>query len=422
MTLCANGKFIRNQDRYKAYKGQLLIYNLMIGMIQKFIPRYCYIMAKNWKIDSTINPSCGSSCYDLLGVIDYRTFDNKYIKMTQNAIDWVRRVRKYGDKWDIYNPHINELCLNASNTIDDKWSSVKREILQNTQDISCVWNLSPEHRNKAREQNIIKYSDPRLTTDILGLSQNNNRTKVIQEILKINQQNTINILPNKIKNKKLNWNKQYPTDFYIDFETINRALLTTDIDINNSGDFDDFIFMIGIGFINNNTWHYYNLTAEEVTNKEEDKLITEMVKFLIKQKKLLDPEDKYPIRLFHWSPAEQTHFNRAVDRNPKVLEELYDQDIHWIDLCDIFIKTPIVVRGAVTFKLKDIAKAMYSMNLITTTWINEISSGFAAMQLAAEYYRTNTRNNNIILEIEEYNMIDCKVMWDIVKYLRLNNF
>ena len=189
MTLCANGKFIRNQDRYRAYKGQLLIYNLMVGMIQKFIPRYCYIMAKNWKIDSTINPSCGNSCYDLLGVIDYRTFDNKYIKMTQNAIDWVRRVRNYGDKWDIYNPHINELCLNASNTIDDKWSSVKREILQNTQDISCVWNLSPEHRNKAREQDIIKYTDPRLTTDILGLSQNNNRTKVIQEILKINQQN-----------------------------------------------------------------------------------------------------------------------------------------------------------------------------------------------------------------------------------------
>ena len=33
MTLCANGKFIRNQDRYRAYKGQLLIYNLMGGMI-----------------------------------------------------------------------------------------------------------------------------------------------------------------------------------------------------------------------------------------------------------------------------------------------------------------------------------------------------------------------------------------------------
>ena len=147
-----------------------------------------------------------------------------------------------------------------------------------------------------------------------------------------------------------------------------------------------------------------------------------MVNFFIKQKKLLDPEDKYPIRLFHWSPAEQTHFNRVVDRNSQVLDKLYNQDVHWIDLCDIFIKTPIVVRGAVTFKLKDIAKAMYSMNLITTTWTNEISSGLTAMQMAADYYRTNNGNNNIMSEIEEYNMIDCKVMWDIVKYLRLNNF
>jgi len=64
---------------------------------------------------------------------------------------------------------------------------------------------------------------------------------------------------------------------------------------------------------------------------------------------------------------------------------------------------------------------MYSMNLITTTWTSDINSGFAAMQSAAEYYRTKM-NNDIMSEIEEYNMVDCKVMWDIVKYLRLNNF
>ena len=111
-----------------------------------------------------------------------------------------------------------------------------------------------------------------------------------------------------------------------------------------------------------------------------------------------------------------------MDRNDRLLNIIYNYDIHWIDLCDIFIKTPIVVRGATTFKLKDIATAMFSLNLISTHWTNSINSGFTAMMSAADYYRNNKDNINIITEIEEYNMIDCKVMWDIVLYLRLNKF
>lgn len=422
MTLCANGKFIRNNDRYKAYKGQLLIYNLIIGKIQNYIPRYCYIMAKSWKIDSTINYSQGYSCYDLLGVIDYKTFDNKYIKLTQQSIDWVRNVRNNGHNWDIYNPHIDEMCLNASNTIDDIWTDVKKEILKQTKDITCVWMLSPEHRNKARKLGITKYTDPRLTIKILGLS-NNHTSNVIDNILKINQQSTYNILPLKIKNKILDWHKTYPTDFYIDFETINQTLLIKEVsNINDNSNFSDFIFMIGIGFIENDEWKYFNLTADTITTTEENQLLKEMVKFIIKHKNKVDPEDKYPIRLFHWSPAEKTHFTRVINRNDKILDTILNYDILWVDLCDIFIKTPIVVRGATTFKLKDIANSMFSLNLIPTSWTNSLNSGLNAMLSAAEYYRNDLKEKNIIIEIEEYNMIDCKVMWDIVKYLRLNNF
>jgi hypothetical protein len=422
MTLCANGKFIRNNDRYKAYKGQLLIYNLILGKIQNFTPRYCYIMAKNWKVDSRINYANGNSCYDLLGIIDYKTFDNKYIQSTKEAIDWVRRVRRYGNNWDIYNPHINNMCLNASNTIDDKWTNIKKDILKQTKDITSIWMLTPQHRNKARELGIIQYNDPQLTVNLLELSDTPT-TKVIDNILKINQQSEINILPEKITNKKLNWHKTYPTDFYIDFETINKTLLikAEDINITKNNNFEDIIFMIGIGYIQNNQWNYLNLTADVISTQEENKLIKEMINFIIKQKNTLDPNNNYPIRLFHWSPAEQTHFNRVMDKNDRLLNILYNYDIDWINLCDIFIKTPIVVRGATTFKLKDIANAMFSLNLITTHWTNSINSGFTAMLSAADYYR-NKNNINIITEIEEYNMIDCKVMWDIVAYLRVNKF
>jgi hypothetical protein len=51
MSLCVDGKTIRNEGRYKAYKGQLLIYNTILGEIQDYVPKYSYIMPKSWHID-----------------------------------------------------------------------------------------------------------------------------------------------------------------------------------------------------------------------------------------------------------------------------------------------------------------------------------------------------------------------------------
>lgn len=418
MTLCANGKFIRNNDRYKSYKGQLLIYNLIVGRIQNYIPRYCYIMAKNWKIDSTVNFDEGFSCYDLLGVVDYKTFDNKYIELTKDAIDWVREVRTKGHNWDPYNPHINNMCCNSSNNIDEPWSEIKRDILKHTKDITSIWKLTPTHRNIARSKYIYKYTDTRLTTELLELSDTKT-TKTIDKILKINQQNKINIMPDKIKNKIFDWHKSYPTDFYIDFETINTAFINSTVDLNNTQPFKDLIFMIGIGFIVNDTFNYMCLTADEISEKEETKLVSEMIKFINRTSKRLDNLNNYNIRLFHWSNAEVNHFDRVINKNGDLIN-LIKEDFIWVDLCKIFTDTPIVVRGATTFKLKDIASAMYSLNLISTTWDGELTSGYSAMLSASQYYKN--KNEQIINTITDYNLVDCKVMYDIVKYLRNNKF
>ena len=199
--MCANGKNIRNSDRFKSYKGQLLIYNLIVGLIQKYIPPTAYIMAKSWTIESNKNYEQGYSCYDLLGVIDYKTFDKKYIKMTSDAIDWINNLKNNGHNWDPYNPHIKEMCCNASNSIDSPWTEIKYDVLKKTKDITCIWNINYEHRNKIFDLNINNYTSKELTPEILGL-KDNSKTKVIKEILKINQQNNKNIHPEKIKNKK----------------------------------------------------------------------------------------------------------------------------------------------------------------------------------------------------------------------------
>ena len=92
----------------------------------------------------------------------------------------------------------------------------------------------------------------------------------------------------------------------------------------------------------------------------------------------------------------------------------------------MFKREPIVVKGALRFKLKTISKALYKLGLISTSWDsnNECSSGLVAMALANDIYKNNkvvTEEIESMKKIIYYNEIDCKVLWDILKYLRTNH-
>ena len=139
-------------------------------------------------------------------------------------------------------------------------------------------------------------------------------------------------------------------------------------------------------------------------------------------------------RFFHWSCAEITSCMAANARHNSKWTNWFNSII-WIDLCKIFQNEPIVVNGALSFKLKDVAKNMYKHGMIKTTWKEDgISDGLTAMIDAIDYYKGNksydsTRNldimndneHNKIDSIRIYNEVDCKVMWDIVRYLRENH-
>jgi hypothetical protein len=161
--------------------------------------------------------------------------------------------------------------------------------------------------------------------------------------------------------------------------------------------------------------------------------------------------------MFHWTIAELNFLNRALKRiksgeytqfymdnnkmnfdnnekKVKVQKELndlidrFELSTIWVDMCEIFQKEPIVIKGSFRsfrFKLKDIGKAFYDKGYIQTKWDdNELSNGFLAMLSAIEIYR-KTKNvshtHKKYKEIIRYNEIDCKVIWEIVGYLRHNN-
>ena len=161
-------------------------------------------------------------------------------------------------------------------------------------------------------------------------------------------------------------------------------------------------------------------------------------------------------KLYHWTGAEIRFFESAVNRiisgkyidqhmkNPtltmeidgktitkekelKHLEELSAQFSvlsEWIDMYKLFESVPIVVKNAYRFKLKKIGNAMYKNKLIATHWPDgAMSDGFVAMMQMIQTYRQGAIDLTApkLVEVIDYNQIDCKVIWEIVTYLRCNH-
>ena len=163
-------------------------------------------------------------------------------------------------------------------------------------------------------------------------------------------------------------------------------------------------------------------------------------------------------RMFHWTDAESRFLRRANHRiysgeytkyhmeNPKLnfteengektsenqvqkeldrLLDTFEKLTIWIDMYKIFEQVPITVKGSFRFSLKNIGNAFNKNGLIDTNWSDgRMSNGFRAMLEAIKLYRTLTpMSKNVMLykEIIDYNEVDCRVIWEIVKYLKANH-
>jgi hypothetical protein len=419
LKLCADGIHLRNIDLMPAYKGQLAIYNCALGNIQGYFPDKTYIMGKSWKYIHKNQDYEGINCFDLLGQIEYDNYkcDDGYIDLTCKAIEWIRRMRRNAYNWTVYpKPSVSELYPNMSNTKDEPYYNRKKKIAEKINELTLLWNVGYENRQIAHKNNIYSWKDAHCNSENLGFN-NGKIYDTLNKIIKINQSSTDIIKPEKISNNYNNWQKESVLDFYVDFETINLTL-NNEIDIFNSNsqhDTSSFIFMIGIGYIENNEWKFKNIYAPNNTYNYEFNIINQMKEFIEEKQK---EYPKLPIRIFHWSHAEKTFITSADDRHRHKWTEWLSK-IEWIDLCQILKSEPIVIKDAFDFSIKSIGTALFKHNKINTHWDTNITNGLNAMMDAIKYYKT--KDESIIRDIEKYNEIDCKIMWEITNYLRKNH-
>ena len=143
--------------------------------------------------------------------------------------------------------------------------------------------------------------------------------------------------------------------------------------------------------------------------------------FWIFIKSTLESKKKINSRFIHWTKAEPSQYNKCI-------EKFMLPNKNFIDLFEVFKKEPIVIQGAFSFSLKDISNAMYKNNMIKSSWTNNENikcvNGQDALILAIKLYKENNQvkeDNNVLKVIRDYNEIDCKVLFEIIEYLRLNH-
>lgn len=430
MHLCSNGKTIRNSQRFPAYKGQLAIYNAALGLLQGYTPNEAYILSKSWNINN--GKKEGFNCFTLLGSIVYDGFDSKYIKETYDAVRWIRNVRYNGYKWKCINPSVPELYPNMCNRYDSPYHYLKQDLSDKIKELTQIWMVGVKHRKIAHSNGVYRWDDPRCNSEIMGL-RGKKIGPIVDKIIEINRYDDVLLKPIKIKNNINNWQHKNELDFYIDFEIINGCLFNTEINLKNSRTDNQIVFLIGLGYEENGLWYYKSFLTKKIDLDEEKKIIYEFINFIelvvqnYKQKYGIVNKNNLRPRMFHWSHAEKSIFNILNKRHNNEWSKWLNS-IEWIDMCKVFIDEPIVINGAKKFNLKEIAKTMANHGMIQSKWDNNgPSNGLNAMLEAIEYYKYIRDSNNnenrdkyveMINSIVNYNEIDCKVVWEIVTYLR----
>ena len=424
----SNTQLQNGKPSQKMYKAQLAIYNKALGRLQGYEPPLAYLLGRKCSYVSRGDKHESEHSLVRLAQVDLAGVDNEFYQEANNAADWYRRVIREGDSWNIFpKPTIPELWPNCTNDQNYPWEKTVSEIATELKELTKVWQVGIKNREQAHGMEIFKWDDPRLNPNLIGIN-GQKRAETIEAMININKDlTTEKILPSLIEDDITKWKNKPKLEFFVDFETVT--------DIND--DFSNFpyhcgnslIFMIGCGYEKlNGSWEMKVFTSKRLTIKEEGRIVEEWIDYMRRITEEIGEGADLP-RVYHWTHAEKTFLNKAIANRKKQNLESSEEwpKINWSDFCEVARATPIVVKGAFGFGLKAIAKNLKKHGLTQTEWGDGPADGLGAM-VGAWYCDKQVDGTdksmmsiNYMKEIEEYNKVDCKVMWELINYLRENH-
>ncbi len=424
--LLAGGE-LGNSNSAPAYKAQLYIYNRALGRLQGYTPPVAYLLGRSWEQTVKKVTSRGRDCLERLApVFQDSTLSRKrsLAQTVEQASVWIRHVRKTGMTWSVLpEPTVPELRPNMGNTRDAPFSAAKKRIAQELEELTLLWNVGAQKRRDANDLGIYCWRDPKCNARSVGIT-GQRRQPVLQAILDINRSEGPPVAPPRVTAAEAEWRAQPDLEFYVDLETVSD--LDDDFSQIPNKDGQPLIFMIGCGHMEEGDWRFKCFTVDALTEEYEALIIDAWLTHMDEVRQRLAPNGPEPL-VIHWSPAETTNistaYNAATRRHPQ-REQAWTQP-RWFDfLREVIKEEPVVVRGALGFGLKKVVQAIYNHGLIETNWDNSPLDGLGAMVGAWWCAKEGTEQGVPLIQIDlmqsiaTYNEVDCKVMMEIVQYLR----
>lgn len=402
--------------------AQAWIYNEALGRIQGFTPPASYVAGRAWRQGA----ARGDRCWEKLARVPREAFvrsrDEDLGAVVARAIVWVRRLRTEGAEWRVLPiPSVPELWPNMKAASDFPWHGAKAEIAAKLGELTILPRVNIELRAAAHGVGVTRWDDARTSASVLGLDGQHGRT--LDAVIAVNRDAGEVLRPDRVSADEDRWRVPPLAEAFVDFEFVH------DMD----DDFSTFplkggqalIFQIGSGTYRGGRWSFRQFTVDDLGVEPEARMIDDWLAHLADVAREAGCASPSDVRLVHWSLAEESNFERAYESARSRHPDRSWPALAWYDLLGrVFRAQPIVVKGAFSFGLKPIARAMHTHGLIQTQWGEGLADGAGAMAgawSAAAESRARGRpltESPIVHEIARYNEVDCRVMAEILDYLR----
>lgn len=404
LNLSVDKNYLLQTPKTRMYKAQLFTYNLLLSEVQRYNPNVAYLLGRRW----TTSREKGDNCFDRLAPVDFLNADSDIPSLTAKAYDHYDKAHLPIPE-DLLYPN-----MNLSDYFDNGNTEEKEEIAKVNAEITKIYQCGTSHRENALNQGIDRWDDPRCNASVLGFTPETTLNIRVNNILEVNRSPTFTtIVPNN-----LNLPKREPVEFYIDFETAGDLVLEDfsqmPYAINSTR-----IYLIGVVKVITNQ-NYQNITyqsfiAKDLSLLEEKRNINNFISYIYTNSFKSPP-------LYHWGHIEETELKSAIKRHPSARWNL--NKLNFVNICKILRENNVAVKGALNYKLKDLARSLYNEGLIKTKWESETKCGKDSI-LSVKRIAEECKEQKIPLEshkefndLVKYNGTDCIVIYEIMEYFR----
>lgn len=450
INLINGGENVSSGLLFDGYKSQIFVYTQALNNILNTNISSGFILGKKYHFTVNRSKVIISNPFGKLGIIDYeyeKANGIDFSKQISDAIEWKTHLKKQWQDMHLLPIDNDNLYPNMKNHYDKNYKKIKKDVAYENKEITLLWNCGIKNRKIAWDNGIKKFTDEKLTPELLGISNKNSRYDIIDKMLFINKQNNLNVILSK-NNNYMEWQNSNENEFFVDFETYSKEKIFDE----NSDDFMEnlalqIIYMIGVIYINPKTnlkefkcfiTNFNNCSRTKSYIKSEHKckidsyvfcdgekdLIEKFIKFIIGFKKSnVSLEDYFKkTRLIHWSQAEPIIFNKKIKEFELGLHQI-EYNLPWYDLLRVFKyeREPIIIKDCFSFGLKDIIKNLNLHGMVGLQW-PELDDGLLSSFIAKDIYLAKHkyvgREINNMINIVEYNYVDCLALDKLLVWMR----